>query len=83
MSKIVELAKKLKALSDRGEGGEKFNATIKCTCKIKLVEYKGKLYGKVGKKYFPLENTTDDFETLQRRVDELSMALTSLRKRLL
>jgi hypothetical protein len=29
MSKIIELAKKLKALSDRGEGGEKFNAEMK------------------------------------------------------
>ncbi|MDD5013573.1 MAG: hypothetical protein PHW73_00540 [Atribacterota bacterium] len=29
MSKIIELAKKLKALSDRGEGGEKFNAATK------------------------------------------------------
>jgi hypothetical protein len=29
MSKIIELAKKLKALSDRGEGGERFNAEVK------------------------------------------------------
>ncbi|MDD5013565.1 MAG: hypothetical protein PHW73_00500 [Atribacterota bacterium] len=35
------------------------------------MEYKGKLYGKVGNYYIPLENTTDDFEDLQKRLDEL------------
>jgi len=35
------------------------------------MEYKGKLYGKVGKSYFPLEETTEDFELLKKRVLEL------------
>lgn len=35
MSKIIELAKKLKALADRGEGGEKVNAENKLQQLIK------------------------------------------------
>jgi len=35
------------------------------------MEYKGKLYGKVGKSYFPLEATTEDFERLEKLVAEL------------
>lgn len=29
------------------------------------MEYKGKLYGKVGKSYFPLIETAEDFENLK------------------
>lgn len=32
------------------------------------MEYKGKLYGKVGKVYFPLEKTTDDIEELEKNI---------------
>ena len=34
------------------------------------MEYKGKLYGKVGKSYFPLEATSEDFDNLQNKVKE-------------
>ena len=36
------------------------------------MEYKGKLYGKVGGVYFPLEATTNDFEALEKRVEDKS-----------
>lgn len=32
------------------------------------MEYKGKLYGKVNKLYFPLEATTDDWDVLEEKV---------------
>lgn len=31
------------------------------------MEYKGKLYGKIGKSLIPLEATTDDFEGLENK----------------
>lgn len=40
------------------------------TNKIKM-EYKGKLYGKMGNTYFPLLHTTDDWEHLENKVEEL------------
>ena len=39
------------------------------------MEYKGKLYGKVNKSYFPLEATTDDFEALQTNIELLKNKL--------
>lgn len=33
------------------------------------MEYSGKLYGKVGSTYIPLEMTTDDVENLQKQLD--------------
>lgn len=35
------------------------------------MEYKGKLYGKVGNMLLPLENTTDDFERMEKEISEL------------
>lgn len=35
------------------------------------MEYKGKLYGKVGNTYFPLLKTTDDIEALENEIKEL------------
>ena len=35
------------------------------------MEYQGKLYGKVGKQYFPLSNTTEDFKSLEKTNSEL------------
>jgi hypothetical protein len=35
------------------------------------MEYKGKLYGKVGSTYFPLLNTTEDWDNLENKVNEL------------
>jgi len=32
------------------------------------MEYKGKLYGKVGKSYFPLEGTTDDWDAMVKQL---------------
>lgn len=39
------------------------------------MEYKGKLYGKVGKSYFPLLHTTDDYDNLVKCVAELEALL--------
>jgi hypothetical protein len=44
------------------------------------MEYKGKLYGKVGNCYFPLENTTDDFDSLQKSNNLFLEALTKIAK---
>lgn len=46
------------------------------------MEYKGKLYGKVGKSYFPLYATTDDWDALQKRVSDLEAENKSLRQSL-
>ena len=35
------------------------------------MEYKGKLYGKVGDSLIPLEATTEDFERMEERIKEL------------
>jgi len=35
---------------------------------LNKMEYKGKLYGKIGKGYFPLEKTTEDFELLEKNI---------------
>jgi hypothetical protein len=35
------------------------------------MEYQGKLYGKVGKTYFPLIKTTDDFDKIESEKQEL------------
>ena len=35
------------------------------------MEYQGKLYGKVGKHYFPMMQTTEDFDNLEKQRDEL------------
>jgi hypothetical protein len=32
------------------------------------MEYKGKLYGKVNKSYFPLEQTADDFDEKDKAI---------------
>ena len=46
------------------------------------MEYKGKLYGKVHKSYFPLEATTDDFEALQTNIELLKKKLQVAEKAL-
>lgn len=40
------------------------------------MEYKGKLYGKVGEMLFPLSNTTDDIDNAR---DALDLAQAELR----
>lgn len=35
------------------------------------MEYKGKLYGKIGNKYFDTGHTTDDYDDLINRIEEL------------
>ena len=35
------------------------------------MEYKGKLYGKSGNIYFPLQETTEDVEALKQQIKEL------------
>lgn len=44
------------------------------------MEYKGRLFGKVDRTYFPLESTTDDFETLESMVSELENKTATLQK---
>lgn len=44
------------------------------------MEYKGKLYGKVHKLYFPLEATTDDWDALEKRIAELEAENKALRQ---
>ncbi|HET8838064.1 MAG TPA: hypothetical protein VFM82_03630 [Flavobacteriaceae bacterium] len=35
------------------------------------MEYEGKLYGKVGDEYFPLQENSQDFEELKSRISKL------------
>lgn len=44
------------------------------------MEYKGKLYGRVGNTYFPLIETTDDVENLKRKISELETENKMLEK---
>ncbi len=39
------------------------------------MEYKGKLYGKIGNKYFDTSHTTEDWDKLTSRVEELENQL--------
>ena len=47
---------------------QKINLIIK---QINKMEYKGKLYGRVGKNYFPLIETTEDIEALKQQIKDL------------
>jgi hypothetical protein len=44
------------------------------------MEYKGKLYGKVHKSYFPLEATTDEWDAMVNRISELEAENQALRQ---
>jgi len=44
------------------------------------MEYKGKLYGKVGKHYFPLEATSNDFDNMQKQNTEMLKMLEKVLK---
>ena len=46
------------------------------------MEYKGNLYGKVNNSYFPLEATTETFESLESRVKLLEKKLNIAKKAL-
>ena len=35
------------------------------------MEYQGKLYGKVGNRYFPLDTTSQDYDALVQKVKKL------------
>lgn len=39
------------------------------------MQYKGKLYGKVGKKYFDLDKTADDFDDMEKELAYLKQVL--------
>lgn len=47
------------------------------------MEYNGKLYGKVGKTYFPLLETTEDFDKIKSDAKKLKKENTSLREYIL
>ncbi len=36
------------------------------------MQYHGKLYGKIGEKYFDTGKTADDFDTMEKRISELT-----------
>ncbi len=44
------------------------------------MEYKGKLYGKVGKSYFPLSASTDEVEQMQEVINFLQWVLRKIDK---
>jgi hypothetical protein len=44
------------------------------------MEYKGKLYGKVGEIVFPLLHTTDDWEKMENRIAQLEAENQALRQ---
>ena len=44
------------------------------------MEYKGKLYGKVANKYFPLESTTEEWDNLEKKIKHLEMQVKSLQQ---
>jgi hypothetical protein len=44
------------------------------------MEYKGKLYGKVHKSYFPLEATTDEWDAMVKRIAFLEAENQALRQ---
>ena len=46
------------------------------------MEYSGKLFGKVGKSYFPLEATTEDFDGLKNANELLKKKLQVAEKAL-
>lgn len=39
------------------------------------MEYKGELYGKVGKSYFPLQETSEDFDSMKKALQEFVSAV--------
>jgi uncharacterized protein YllA (UPF0747 family) len=41
------------------------------------MQYKGKLYGKVGNSYIPLESTTEDYDYLERQLAYAKEALNA------
>lgn len=43
------------------------------------MEYQGKLYGKVGKKYFPLIETTEDIDRLKAENAKMKAALAHIK----
>ena len=42
------------------------------------MEYKGKLYGKVGNQYFPMIDTTMDVDALREKIKELEKQINDL-----
>jgi hypothetical protein len=44
------------------------------------MEYKGKLFGKVNKSYFPLEASTEDWDAMVKRISELESRNRALRQ---
>jgi len=47
------------------------------------MEYKGKLYGRLGgDSYFPLHNTTEDWEKMEKQLAEQSKLVSDLREAL-
>jgi peptidoglycan hydrolase CwlO-like protein len=42
------------------------------------MEYNGKLYGKVGNKYFDTSKTSEDFDKLEKEVKELQNEIIKL-----
>jgi len=43
------------------------------------MKYTGKLYGRIGRKFCPVEMTSDDVDALQERADRMENALKRIR----
>lgn len=46
------------------------------------MEYTGKLYGKIGNKYFDTSKTSEDFDKLEKEVKELQDEIVKLESEL-
>lgn len=44
------------------------------------MDYKGKLYGKVGNSYFPLEATSDDYDNLRDMLDKSRVVIGKMKR---
>jgi hypothetical protein len=42
------------------------------------MEYKGKLFGKAGNKYFPIGKTTDDFDKIEKKASAFKLRIKYL-----
>lgn len=51
------------------------NQATPTTFKIKLMEYKGKLYGKIGRRYIPLILTSEEVDAMAEQIKQLQEKL--------
>ena len=44
------------------------------------MHYRGLIYGKIGRKYFPTGKTSDDFDEMEQKINELEKENLELKK---